>query len=236
MTDRFSKTSPDISQVDTVSNTEEDIPEETAFSEEKDRYSNKNEQDSTPQKTVPFVPLADSLKKESVIPESNLGFVLAMTKRLLSILKNPTLLLIVSILCSFICLYIYFQVIAFVNMIAAYPSWAIWPLVGILCILLAFAFLSIAKLYFRLRKLRIVKQGRTGDIEALLKHKNLIETGEAYRLALKKENELYDMLLEYVRSFPSYQLPDKNETSEKFSQIPTWIDLSEKKLYVHRQD
>lgn len=228
MIDRYSNNSPDVPHIDAEPQLDESEKQDQVSHETKDRYSDHKHQDFEQETTTTFIPLADSLKKTYALPESNLGLVLAVTKKLIRLIKNPTLMLIVSILCLLICIYLYFQVVGFINMIAAYPPWAMWPLLGVLLVLLAITFFAIAKLYLRMRRLRVVKQVRTGDVEVLLKHKTLVETGAAYRLALDKENELYDMLLEYVRAFPSYKSRSQNQNTSVTAQVPDWLDASRK--------
>ena len=174
------------------------------------RYIGNKAPDSKPEEIVDYIPPGRENKPQIILAKSNLGLVLKGTKFILGIIKSPTLVLVAMVLGSLICLYFYFQIIAFIGMIAAYPSWLLWPLVGILAILLAFTLAAIVKLYFRMRVLRVVKQARTSDIEAILKHKALIEMGTAYQEANKKKNEIYEMLLKYINEYPKY-IPDMKQ-------------------------
>ena len=225
MTDRYFSNSPNTSDSDNEPTSEkmevqEQIPSNNTEEYIETRYIGNNpsaDSESENENLVNFIPLERKHKPQIIIPESKLGLVLKGTKFILGVTKNPTLVLVAVILGSLICLYLYFQIIAFVNMIAAYPSWLLWPLVGILAILLAVTLISIVKLYLRMRGLRVVKQGRTSDVEALLKHKTLIETGTAYQKANEKKDEIYEMLLDYIKEYPE-NIPEMKQ------EIPEWHD------------
>ena len=221
MTNRYFSNSPDSDDEPTSETTGDQahLPSDNTNESVGPRYRDKEcgIPSNKPEVTVDYVPLRGGDQPQLILPGSNLGLVLKGIKFILGVLKNPILVLVAVILCSLICLYIYFQIIAFVNMIAAYPIWLLCPLVGILAILLAVTLTSILKLYLRMRGLRVVKQGHIGDVEALLKHKTLIETGTAYQQANKKKDEIYEMLLDYIKEYPTHITDMKQE-------IPDWFE------------